>query len=110
MRILHTLKLLYKFKCNIQSTYRGYIEVPLNPIWPRVFCVIMPRGSREGAHSAPCIYPDRKMLLTWNLAQSCFVICNVTKKLAEKKFQNYSYSDDDVTNYVNFLKNYAKND
>ena len=32
------------------------------------------------------------------------------KKLVEKKKnQNYSYSDDDVTNDLNFLKNYAKN-
>ena len=31
------------------------------------------------------------------------------KKLVEKKCQNCSYSDDDVTNYDNFLKNYAKN-
>ena len=37
------------------------------------------------------------------------ILCNVTKKLVEKKFQNCSYSDDDVTNYVNFLKHYAKN-
>ena len=34
--------------------------------------------------------------------------CKVTKKLVGKRFQNCSYSDDDVTNYVNFLKNYAK--
>ena len=33
----------------------------------------------------------------------------VTKKFVGKRFQNCSYSDDDVTNYVNFLKNYAKN-
>ena len=38
------------------------------------------------------------------------MLCNVTKKLAEKTFQNCTYSDDDVINYVNFLKNYAKND
>ena len=37
------------------------------------------------------------------------ILCNVTKKLVEKKIQNCNYSDDDVTNYVNFLKNYAKN-
>ena len=36
-------------------------------------------------------------------------LCDVTKKLVEKKIQNYSYSDDDATNYVNFFKNYAKN-
>ena len=29
------------------------------------------------------------------------------EKQTEKQFQNCSYSDDDVTNYVNFLKNYA---
>ena len=37
------------------------------------------------------------------------ILCNVTKKLVEKKFQNCSHRDDDVTNYVNFLENYAKN-
>ena len=35
--------------------------------------------------------------------------CKVTKKFVGKRFQNCSYSDDDVTNYVNFLKSYAKN-
>ena len=33
-----------------------------------------------------------------------FILCNVTKKMVEKNFQNCSYRDDDVTNYVNFLK------
>ena len=33
--------------------------------------------------------------------------CKVTKKFVGKRLQNCSYSDDDVTNYVNFLKNYA---
>ena len=37
------------------------------------------------------------------------ILCNVAKKLVEKKSQNWSYSDDDVTSYVNVLKNYAKN-
>ena len=32
------------------------------------------------------------------------ILCNVTKKMVEKKFQNCSYRDDDVTNYVNFSK------
>ena len=49
------------------------------------------------------VNPDRKMLLTWNLAQSYFAMLQ-TNWL--KKFQNIG---DDVTNYVNFLKNYAKN-
>ena len=31
------------------------------------------------------------------------------KKMVEKNFQNCSYSNDNVTNYVNFLKTYAKN-
>ena len=37
------------------------------------------------------------------------ILYNVTKKVVEKKNQNCSYSDNDVINYVNFLKNYAKN-
>ena len=37
------------------------------------------------------------------------ILCNVTKKLVEKKIQDCSLRDDDVTNYVNFSKNYAKN-
>ena len=33
------------------------------------------------------------------------ILCNVTKKMIKKNFQNCSYSDGDVTNYVNlFLK------
>ena len=36
--------------------------------------------------------------------------CSDTKiALIEQKFQDCSYSNDDVTNYVNFLKNYTKN-
>ena len=47
------------------------------------------------------INPDRKILLTRNLAQSYFVML---KKMAEKKFQNFSNRDDDLTTYVNFVK------
>ena len=35
--------------------------------------------------------------------------CKVTTIFAGKRFPNCSYSNDDVTKYVNFLKNYAKN-
>ena len=41
------------------------------------------------------------MLLTWNLSQLYF---NVTTKMVDKNFQNCSYRDDDVTNYVNFFE------
>ena len=62
------------------------------------------------SHSAPapplCVNPDRKMLLTWNSTQSYFVM--LQKNWRKKKFQICSYSNDGVTNYVNFLKNYAK--
>ena len=37
---------------------------------PGYFCLIMPWS----AHPPPCVNPDRKMLLTWNLAQSYFVM------------------------------------
>ena len=47
------------------------------------------------------VNPDRKMLLTLDLAQSYFVML---QKMVEKNFQNSSYKDDNVTNYVNFLK------
>ena len=36
------------------------------------------------------------------------ILCNVTKN-DRKNFQTCSYRDDDVTNYVNFLKKFAKN-
>ena len=37
-------------------------------------------------------------------------ICNVTKtKNKNKNYQNCSYRDDNVTNYVNFWKSYEKN-
>ena len=32
------------------------------------------------------------------------ILCNVTKKMVENVFQNWSYRDDDVTNYVNFFE------
>ena len=32
------------------------------------------------------------------------ILFNVTKKMVEKKIQNCSYRDDDVTNYVNFFQ------
>ena len=32
------------------------------------------------------------------------ILCNVTKKMVEKKFQNCSYRNDDVTNYVIYLE------
>ena len=47
------------------------------------FCLIMPTG---GAHNAPpCVNPDRKMLLTSNLAQSYFVM--LQKKWQKKNFK-----------------------
>ena len=33
------------------------------------------------------------------------ILFNVTKKMIAKSFKDCSYRDDDVTNYVNFLKN-----
>ena len=32
------------------------------------------------------------------------ILCNVTKKMEEKNFQNSSYRDDDITNYANFFE------
>ena len=32
------------------------------------------------------------------------ILCNVTKKVVEKKSQNGSYRDGDVTNFVNFFE------
>ena len=56
--------------------------------------------------SSSCLNPDRKMLLTWNMA---VILCNATKKNGGKIFHNWSCRDDDIINYVNFLRNYAKN-
>ena len=73
----------------------------------------MPRGilfdhtQGRGHTVPPCINPDRKMHLTWNLT---VILCNVTIKMVEKPSQYCSYGDDDVANYVNILKkNYGKN-
>ena len=72
------------------------------------FChgVFLSNHAPRGALSAPplppkCVNSDRKMLLTWNLSQLYF---NVTTKMVDKNFQNCSYRDDDVTNYVNFFE------
>ena len=59
----------------------------------------MPLG--EGGVVPPILNPDRKMLLTGNLAKSCFV---TLQKNARENFQNYSYRDDGVTNYANFFE------
>ena len=37
------------------------------------------------------------------------ILCNVTKKMVEKNFRNCSYSDGDVTNYVNFFEKLFEN-
>ena len=64
----------------------------------------MPLG--EGGVVPPILNPDRKMLLTWNLAQSCFV---TLQKNGRENSQNYSYRDDGVTNYANFFEKFWKN-
>ena len=72
-----------------------------NPICAGYFCLIMPRGGR-GIHSAtPCVNPDKKML--FDMKFSTVILCDFTKKMVEKNFQNCSYKDDDVANYVNFF-------
>ena len=76
---------------------------------PRVFLSDHAPGGGQEGHIVPptsCINPDRKILFTWNLAQSYFL---VLQKIGRKKIQNCSSSDADVTNYVNFFKNCAKN-
>ena len=57
---------------------------PYQAYLPRgFFCLIMSHGR---AHSAPpCVNPDRKMLLTWNLAQSYFAV--LQKKWQKKIFK-----------------------
>ena len=42
------------------------------------------------------------MLLTWHLAQSYFLM--LQKTMVEENFQNCSYKNDDVINYVNFFE------
>ena len=36
------------------------------------------------------------------------ILCNVTKKMVEKNFQNCSIRDDDATNYVKFFEKLCK--
>ena len=59
---------------------------------------------RKGAQCASptCLKPDRKLLLTWNLAQSYFVM--LQKKMIESFLQNCSYSDDNSLIMSIFLK------
>ena len=54
--------------------------------------MIMPWG---GGGSGPAQILIEKCFLKFGT----FILCNVTKKSVEKKVQNCSYSDDDVTNY-----------
>ena len=66
--------------------FQGFtINLRFNPVCSGVFFFwsCLPRG--EGAaHSAPpCVNPDRKMLLTWNLAQAHTLSCY--KKNGRKK-------------------------
>ena len=73
-----------------------------NSICPGYFCLIMVWVEGRGTHSAPCVNPDKKMLLIWNLAQSYFI--KLQKKMVENFFQNCSNMDDDFTNYVHFFE------
>ena len=74
-----------------------WLLVYVNPVCPGVFL------SHHAPHSVPnpCVNPDMKMLLTWNLAQSYFVML---QKNGGKFFQNCSYREVDVTNCVNFFE------
>ena len=83
----------FYMKTNVLQNFHICISLPLTLSVPGYFCLIMPRGS---------VNPDRKILLTWNLAQSYFVM--LQKKMEEKHFQNSSYRDDDITNYANFFE------
>ena len=71
------------------------------------FCLIMPRGW-WGAHSvSSCVYHVKKMLLTWNLAESYFVM--LQKKWYKKNFKIAAIGM--MTSLIKSisLKNYAKN-
>ena len=69
------------------------------------FCLILPRWKGGHDHIVsylfPCVKPGSKMLLTWNLAQSYFVMLKINGR---KDFQNCSYRDHGVTNYYHFFK------
>ena len=71
---------------------------------PGYFCLIMPRGVRS-------VHPLRKPWKenAFDMKFGTVILCNLTKKVAEKNLENCSCRDDGVTNYVIFLKNYAKN-
>ena len=54
----------------------------------------------------PCVNPDWETLLTWKLAQSYFAMLQrkLKKIMVENYFKNWSYRDDNVTNYINFFE------
>ena len=71
-----------------------------NTIRPRVFL----SDYVQGRHIAPpCKNADSKRRLTWNLAQSHFV---VLQKIGRKKFSKHfcRHRDDYITNYVNLFE------
>ena len=79
------------------------IFMKVNPIFPGVFL----SDHVPGGHIVPplCVNPDRKKVLheIWHShTLQCY------KKMIEKNFQNCSYRDDDVTNYVNFFEKLRK--
>ena len=79
------------------------VRTCFNPIYPGYFCLIMLPS--PPSTQCPCIKTDRKTLLTWNLAQSYFVML---QKKWWKKFSKLHLLGWWRSNYVNFFEKLCK--
>ena len=78
----------------------------LNPICPGAF--LSNRAQWRGWHIVPYLHKSWQEN-AFDMTFSKVILCNVTNKIVERNFQNCSYMDVDVTNYVNFFEKLSKN-
>ena len=96
------------FSYNMESDRKfiNLIKYPFLALSARwYFCLIIPYGG--GGHIVSSWRKSWKEN-AFDMKYDTVILCNVTKKMVEKSFQNCSYMDDDVTNYVNFFEKLCK--
>ena len=81
----------------------------VNPICPRVFL----SGHALGGGSRYIVPPPHPLLKSWykssfGMTFGIVILFNVTKKMIEFFFQNFSCRDDNVVNYISFFKKLFK--
>ena len=102
------IQMNWVFSYNMESDRKfiNLIKYPFLALSARwYFCLIIPYGG--GGHIVSSWRKSWKEN-AFDMKYDTVILCNVTKKMVEKSFQNCSYMDDDVTNYVNFFEKLCK--